>query len=194
MEGASVVTPLTPVRLLTRMRENRLSDSADSTHGRPVGVDKRLWWSGHRRRGKMEHAGSWGGLQVKQEPRPQPASKVTYTDIHRVKFEGSHFCCTIMRMDKYNSLRSWTGMTYITQGVESDHTRGPLTRLRRPIDGLQLEIIRHCTSREHHFITPDRLSQVPTVLARVILFVFSPESDHQARNDHGRWVFGCMGR
>jgi len=36
MEGASVVTPLTFVRLLTRMREN------SSTHGRPVVVDKRL--------------------------------------------------------------------------------------------------------------------------------------------------------
>ena len=40
MEGPSVVTPLTLVQLLTRMRENRLSDLAHSTHGRPVVVDK----------------------------------------------------------------------------------------------------------------------------------------------------------
>ena len=43
-------------------------------------------WSGHRRRGKMEHAGSWGGLPVKQEPRPQPAPEATYTDIRGVAF------------------------------------------------------------------------------------------------------------
>lgn len=42
VEGASVVTPLMLVQLLTRMRENRLSDLAHSTHGRPVVVDKRL--------------------------------------------------------------------------------------------------------------------------------------------------------
>ena len=42
MEGGSVVTPLMLVQLLTRMRENRLSDLAHSTHGRPVVVDKRL--------------------------------------------------------------------------------------------------------------------------------------------------------
>ena len=41
MEGASAVTPLALVQLLTRMRENRLSDLAHSTHGR-VAVDKRL--------------------------------------------------------------------------------------------------------------------------------------------------------
>ena len=45
MEGASVVTPLTLVQLFTRMGENRLSNLADSTHGRPVGVDKRLEWT-----------------------------------------------------------------------------------------------------------------------------------------------------
>lgn len=42
MEGTSVVTPLMLVQLLTRMRENRLSDLAHSTHGRAVAVDKRL--------------------------------------------------------------------------------------------------------------------------------------------------------
>ncbi|KAH0839450.1 hypothetical protein J3R83DRAFT_240 [Lanmaoa asiatica] len=42
VEGAGVVTPLMLVQLLTRMRENRLSDLAHSTHGRPVVVDKRL--------------------------------------------------------------------------------------------------------------------------------------------------------
>jgi len=42
MDGVSVVTPLMLVQLLTRMRENRLSDLAHSTHGRPVVVDKRL--------------------------------------------------------------------------------------------------------------------------------------------------------
>ncbi|KAF8548321.1 cyclin-like protein [Imleria badia] len=42
MEGTSVVTPLMLVQLLTRMRENRLSDLAHSTHGRTVAVDKRL--------------------------------------------------------------------------------------------------------------------------------------------------------
>lgn len=42
MEGAGVVTPLILVQLLTRMRENRLSDLAHSSHGRPVAVDKRL--------------------------------------------------------------------------------------------------------------------------------------------------------
>lgn len=41
-EGVRVVTPLMLVQLLTRMRENRLSDLARSTHGRPVVVDKRL--------------------------------------------------------------------------------------------------------------------------------------------------------
>ncbi|KAI9460408.1 cyclin-like protein [Boletus coccyginus] len=42
MDGVGVVTPLMLVQLLTRMRENRLSDLAHSTHGRPVVVDKRL--------------------------------------------------------------------------------------------------------------------------------------------------------
>ena len=42
MDGTGVVTPLMLVQLLTRMRENRLSDLARSTHGRPVVVDKRL--------------------------------------------------------------------------------------------------------------------------------------------------------
>ena len=49
MEGASVVTPLMLVQLLTRMREDEPMD------------DLLLWtrgWSGHRRRGKTEHAGS----------------------------------------------------------------------------------------------------------------------------------------
>ncbi|KAG8218168.1 cyclin-like protein [Butyriboletus roseoflavus] len=41
-EGAGVVTPLILVQLLTRMRENRFSDLAHSSHGRPVAVDKRL--------------------------------------------------------------------------------------------------------------------------------------------------------
>ena len=72
---------------------------------------------------------------------------------------------------------------------------GPLvplsTWLRRPIDGLQLEIIRHRTSLEHYFIAPDHLLRVPTVLARLtILFVVFPETDYQSRNDHGRVVFG----
>ena len=42
MEGGSAVMPLMLVQLLTRMRENRLSGLAHSTHGRPVVVDKRL--------------------------------------------------------------------------------------------------------------------------------------------------------
>ena len=39
-DGAKVVTPALLVQVLTRMRENRLSDLARSTHGKPV--DKRL--------------------------------------------------------------------------------------------------------------------------------------------------------
>lgn len=42
MENGSTVTPLMLVQLLTRMRVNRVSDLAHSTHGRPVVVDKRL--------------------------------------------------------------------------------------------------------------------------------------------------------
>ena len=42
MEGASVVTPLMLVQLLTRMRGDELSDLTHSTNGRPVVVDKRL--------------------------------------------------------------------------------------------------------------------------------------------------------
>ncbi|KAF8128235.1 cyclin-like protein [Boletus edulis] len=41
MDGVGVVTPLMLIQLLTRMRENRLSDLAHAT-GRPVVVDKRL--------------------------------------------------------------------------------------------------------------------------------------------------------
>ena len=44
-EGASVVTPLTLVQLLTGMGEDGLSDLAHPTHGRPVVVDKRLEWT-----------------------------------------------------------------------------------------------------------------------------------------------------
>ncbi|KAG9316961.1 cyclin-like protein [Chiua virens] len=42
MDGVGVVTPAMLVQVLTRMRENRVSDLARSTHGRPVVVDKRL--------------------------------------------------------------------------------------------------------------------------------------------------------
>ncbi|KAG6375238.1 cyclin-like protein [Boletus reticuloceps] len=41
MDGVGVVTPLMLIQLLTRMRENRLSDLAHAS-GRPVVVDKRL--------------------------------------------------------------------------------------------------------------------------------------------------------
>ena len=77
-----------------------------------------------------------------------------------------------------------------------DEEKRPEDRVGRltggcPIDGLQLEIIRHRTSLEHHSITPDDLPRIPTMLARLtILFVVIREADHQARNDHGRpvWV------
>lgn len=65
-----------------------------------------------------------------------------------------------------------------------------LARRLRPIDSLYLEIVRRRTPLEHHLFAPNRLlPRIPAVLARLaVLVIVFPETDHQAGNEHRRFV------